>query len=58
MLRFNEPQWKVDLIIEPLYELSIKSDSIRVQIREREKQRQSKKKLSSRSLEENVQKKN
>lgn len=43
MLRFNEPQWKVDLIIEPLYELSIKSDSIRVQIREREKQRQSKK---------------
>lgn len=43
MLRFNEPQWKVDLIIEPLYELSIKSDSIRVQIREREKERQSKK---------------
>lgn len=29
MFRFNEPQWKVDLIIEPLYELSIKSDSIR-----------------------------
>lgn len=29
MLRFNEPQWKVDLIIEPFFELSIKSHSIR-----------------------------